>query len=379
MVHDVVVIGAGSAGLSCARTLQDGGADFKIVSDTLGGRLAYDAAGGVNFGAYFVMSNYHHAAKLVTRRTRINPLTCRFHDGAEGSFATLSGHTVRRVPGLAAFAGVMARFMRHYSRFKANCEYMSQREAMELDPYIATLFVQPASEFIAAHRLGKVAEDYVSKFSYACTGVDLDSITALDFCNVSQGLLIPIHRFSVDEQAVRTQLGDSYVQGTVLEHTETGGIHTLTTAEGQTLQARNVVFATPASVTAQFLGLGDIRQSCQLYVLHVRGRLRQGLDRELMNLFPFSSPIIFTAVQDDGSVLVYSRQPEVDLDALFVGHELLARRDWDKAMYVSGRAYVEQQYGESTYVAGDHNGLGLEPAAISGVYAARQILKKTVR
>ncbi|MGN8244771.1 FAD-dependent oxidoreductase [Cellulomonas soli] len=378
MIHDAVVIGAGSAGLSCARTLREGGADIRVVSDTLGGRLAYDAAEAVNFGAYFVMSNYHHAEKLVTRRTRINPLSCRFHD-TDGSFATLSGHTLRRAPGLGAFALVMARFMRHYARFKTNCEYMSQREAMELDPYIARLFVQPASEFIAAHRLGAVAEDYVSKFSYACTGVDLDSITALDFCNVSQGLLVPIHRFSVDEQALRAGLGDTFVEDTVVAHSEQDGVHTLTTAGGTTLQARDVVFATPASVTAELLGLGDIRQTCQLYVLHVRGRLRAGLDHEAMNLFPFSSPIIFTAVQDDGSVLVYSREPEVDLDALFVRHELVSRRDWDKAMYVSGRAYVEQQYGPSTYVAGDHNGLGLEPAAISGVYAARQILKKLPR
>ena len=55
---------------------------------------------------------------------------------------------------------------------------------------------------------------------------------------------------------------------------------------------------------------------------------------------------------------------------------MIGRKAWDKAMYVTGRAYVEQQYGDSTYVAGDHNGLGLEPAAISGVYAAHQILKK---
>jgi glycine/D-amino acid oxidase-like deaminating enzyme len=378
VVHDAVVIGAGSAGLSCTRVLQDGGADVRVVSDTVGGRLAYDATEAVNFGAYFVMSNYRNAERLVTRRTRINPLSCRFH-GPDGSFATLSGHTVRRIPGLAAFALVMARFMRHYARFKRNCEYMSQREAMELDPYIARLFVQPASEFIAAHRLGAVAEDYVSKFSYACTGVDLDSITALDFCNVSQGLVIPIHRFSVDEPAIRARLGDALVEDTVVEHSEQDGIHTVTTAGGISLQARDVVFATPAAVTAQLLGLGEIRQTCQLYVLHVQGRLRAGLDGEAMNLFPFSSPIIFTAVQDDGSVLVYSREPEVDLDALFVQHELLSRRDWDKAMYVSGRAYVEQQYGHSTYVAGDHNGLGLEPAAISGVYAARQILKKRPR
>lgn len=378
MVHDAVVVGAGSAGLSCARKLIEGGADVLVVSDTIGGRLAYNPTSGVNFGAYFVMSNYTNARKLVTRKTRINPLSCRFHDG-DTSFATLSGHTARRSLGFGTFGVVMARFMRHYAAYKKNCEYMSQREALELDPYIARLFVQPASEFIAAHRLGAVAQDYVSKFSYACTGVDLDSITALDFCNVSQGLVIPIHRFAFDEKAELARFGDRFVRDTVTAHAADDGVHTLVTAGGQTIQARNVVFATPAAVTAELLDLGDIRQSCQLYVEHVRGRLRPGLDTEQMNLFPFTSPIVFTAIQDDGTYLVYSREPEVDRDALFVQHELLERRDWDKAMYVSGRAYVEQQYGDSTYVAGDHNGLGLEPAAISGVYAARQILKKLPR
>ncbi len=375
MIHDAVVVGAGSAGLSCARKLLDGGADVRVVSDTIGGRLAFNPESEVNFGAYFVMANYENASKLVTRRTRINPLSCRFHDGAT-SFGTVSGHSVRRAPGLGLFALVMTRFIRHYATYKKNCEYMSQREAMELDPYIARLFVQPASEFISAHRLNAVAQDYVSKFSYACTGVDLDSITALDFCNVAQGLIVPIHRFSFDERAELARLGDRFVRDTVAAHTEQDGLHTLLTAAGQTIQAHNVVFATPAAVTADLLSLGDIRETCRLYVEHVRGRLRPGLDTEQMNLFPFSSPIVFTAVQDDGTFLVYSREPEVDRDALFVEHELLERRDWDKAMYVSGRAYVEQQYGDSTYVAGDHNGLGLEPAAISGIYAARQILKK---
>jgi uncharacterized FAD-dependent dehydrogenase len=50
--------------------------------------------------------------------------------------------------------------------------------------------------------------------------------------------------------------------------------------------------------------------------------------------------------------------------------------DWEKAMYVQGKAFMEQQYGEDIYVAGDHNGLGLEPAAISGIFAANQIIKK---
>lgn len=376
MIHDAVVVGAGSAGLSCAHTLQEGGADYALVSENLGGRICYSQKEGVNFGAYFVMANYHHAEKLVTRRTWINPLSCRFHDGNGHSFATLSGHTFLRQPGLAVFAAVMTRFIRHYDRFKKNCEFMSQREAMAVDPYIAELFAQPAAEFIAEHHLGKVAEDYVSKFSYACTGVDLDSITALDFLNVCQGLVVPIHRFEFDEVVAAARLGEHFHRGTVVTHSLAAGVHTVTLADGSTLQARNVIFATPAAVTAKFLDLGELRQTCQLYVEHVSGTLKPGLDTEEMNLFPPTSPVIFTARQDDGSYLVYSREPKIDLPALFADFEVIGRKAWDKAMYVTGRAYVEQQYGDSTYVAGDHNGLGLEPAAISGVYAAHQILKK---
>jgi glycine/D-amino acid oxidase-like deaminating enzyme len=379
MIYDAVIVGAGSAGLSCAHRLQDAGADFRIVSDTLGGRIAYDPEQRVNFGAYFVMANYRHASRLVRRGTWINPFSCRFHDGHGGSYATVSGHTLAESPELARFAVMMAGFMRHYARYKKNCESMSQREAMEADPYIGRLFRQPAEEFIGEHRLGKVAEDYISEFSYACTGVALDSITALDFCNVSQGLVLPIHRFSFDADGERARLGGHLVEDTVTGHAEDGGVHEVTCAGGRKIQARNIVFATPAVVTAKFLGLGEIRGTCQLYVDHVRGRLRLGLDGEQMNLFPSSSPVIFTARQDDGSYLVYSRVPAIDLGELFTEHELIGRREWEKAMYVSGRAYVEQQYGPSTYVAGDHNGLGLEPAAISGSYAARQILAKLPR
>lgn len=376
MIHDVVVIGAGSAGLSCAHALAEGGADYLLVSETLGGRIDYSPAEGVNFGAYFVMANYHHAAKLVTRRTWINPFSCRFHDGTGNSFATLSGNTVRRLPGFLAFAAVMARFIRHYGRFKRNCEYMSQREAMEVDPYIGRLFVQPASEFIARHHLGGVARDYVSKFSYACTGVDMDTISALDFLNVCQGLVVAIHRFEFDEKAQAARLGEHFIRGTVTGHALADGVHTVTLADGTTIKAGNVIFATPAAITSTFLDIGELRDTCQLYVAHVRGRIKPGLDGQDMNLFGFTSPIIFTALQDDGSYLVYSRAPEIDLSGLFTEHEVLGCKDWVKAMYVQGRAYIEQQYGDSTYVAGDHNGLGLEPAAISGVYAARQVLKK---
>jgi hypothetical protein len=80
-----------------------------------------------------------------------------------------------------------------------------------------------------------------------------------------------------------------------------------------------------------------------------------------MNVFSFESPIIFTAIMDDGSYLVYSRDNDISLlSKVCSRYKLLGQMKWDKAMYVYGDAYLEQQYGEGVYVAGDHNGLGLE-------------------
>jgi len=79
---------------------------------------------------------------------------------------------------------------------------------------------------------------------------------------------------------------------------------------------------------------------------------------------------------DDGSYLVYTRENDDQLlNLVCESYEVIGQKGWEKAMFVYGQAYVEQNYGERLFVAGDHNGLGLEPTAISGVYAANQIIK----
>lgn len=377
IIHDVVVVGAGIAGLNAAHRLIDNGADVLVVADTVGGRTVYDEGQQVNFGTYFVMTNYHHAKKYVVEKQWINPLTCRFFDEDGRSYELLSVNTLKRLPGALAFAGAMAEFIRHYERFKKTCEFMSQRDAMDLDPYIRKLYDQPASAWIKEHHIGGFAKDYITKFSYACTGVDAEAINALDFCNVTHGLVLQMRLFTFDAEAQERALGDHFVKDLVTSHEEADGVHTVITAGGRSVRARNVIFATPAYDTARLLGLDDsvVRPTSALYVENVKGRMRSELDRADMNLFPFSSPVIFTAKQPVGTYLVYSREPDIDKDRLFVEWELVGRKEWPKAEYVVGNSYIEQQYGPSTFVAGDHNGLGLEPAAISGLYAANQVLK----
>lgn len=375
--HDVLVIGAGIAGLSAAHRLIGADADVLVVSDTVGGRTLYDKDQGVNYGTYFVMKDYDHAKKFVSVTDWINPLSCRFFDEDGASYPTLSLNTLKRSPGFLAFLAGMAQFIRHYAKFKKNCEVVSQREAMALDPYIQKLYDQPASAWIAEHRIGGFAKDYISKFSYACTGVDSEAINALDFCNVTHGLVLQMNLFTFDAEEQERALGEHFVKDRVVSYEEKNGTHTVKTEQGNLFHARNIIFATPAFETAELLGLetAALRATSALYVENIRGTIRPGFDAQDMNLFPFTSPVIFTARQPGGTYLVYSREPEIDKEELFSKWELLGRKDWKKAEYVVGNAYLEQQYGPSTFVAGDHNGLGLEPAAISGIYAANQVLK----
>ena len=376
MQKKTIIVGGGVAGMSCALKLMEAGQDFTLISDNLGGRMMYSPEERVNYGAYFVMSNYVHAKKLITEEVLINPLHACFHNSETEHFSVLSMHTLSMLPEFIRFYFAMREFSRHYEPYKLRCLTMTQKAALEADPYMAGLFAKPAAQFIKEKRYEKVAADYIGKFAYACTGVSTDEITALDFLNVSMGILVPIHKFRFKQQAMIAKFGEHYINDKIVKIESKDGIHILTGKSGTKYQADSIVVATPASVTKELLGLKEIRQACKLYVFHVTAKLKGVLGRYELNLFPPTSDNILTAIQYDGSYLIYSREKEVDLGKVCESYQLLRTVDWDKAMYVKGRAYMEQQISESIFIAGDHNGLGLEPSAISGIYAANQIISR---
>jgi hypothetical protein len=374
MQGKTVIVGGGIAGMSCALKLLEAGNDFTLISPGLGGRMMYSPEERVNYGAYFVMKSYAHAKKLIKEEALVNPLHACFHNSETEYFPVLSTHTLTMLPEFVRFFFAMQEFSRHYEPYKKRCLVMTQKKALEADPYMAALFRKPASQFIKEKHYEKVAADYISKFAFACTGVSTDRITALDFLNVSMGILVPIHKFSFDEKGMIRKLGEHYINDKIVKIDSQAGSHVLTGQTGKKYTADTVVVATPASVTKELLGLKEIREACKLYVFHVKAKLKGVFSQYELNLFPPTSDLILTAQQYDGSYLIYGCKKDIDLNRVCEEYTLLRTVDWEKAMYVQGRAYMEQQLGKTIYIAGDHNGLGLEPAAISGIYAANQIL-----
>jgi glycine/D-amino acid oxidase-like deaminating enzyme len=374
MQDKTIIVGGGIAGLSSALELLEAGQDFRLITENLGGRIQYSEPAKINFGAYFVMRDYTYAKKVLRTGAWINPADACFHNSSTERFSLVSGHTLKRLPELLRFLGCMRTFAAHYRQYKQRCLSQPQEDALHADPYMARLFSTPAAEWIAAQHLENVAEDYVAKFSYACTGASPQQLTALDFLNVSMGMITPIRHLVFDRAAVAARLGERLVFDTIRAVEPLEGGYRLRGASGGETTAQNVILATPASVTQQLLNLPEIRSACRFYVFHLRGTPRPLYRRTTLNLFPTGAPFLLISREHDGSYLVYARAADADLHELFETYEVLATVAWEKAMYISGRAFMKQRHAAGLYVAGDHNGLGLEPAAISGIYAARQII-----
>jgi hypothetical protein len=377
MQKKTIIVGGGMAGLSCAMELLEAGQDFLLVTDVLGGRIMYSEEAKVNFGAYFVMGNYLHAKKIVSKDRLLNPLNVGFHNSDTERFAVLTWQTLKRLPEFIRFLLAMKEFSAHYEVFKKRCLTMTQEEAFAADPYMTGIFSKPASQFIREKGYEKAASDYVSKFAFACTGADPDVMTAQDFLNVSMGLIVPIHQIVFDQKAMMQRLGDHLVTDTIIQVERQDGRIILNGKSGLTYQAEYIVMATPAAVTQALLELEEIRTASKIFVYHIRAELKSNLRKYAINLFPYTSEIMLTARQFDGSYLIYSREYGADLNRVCDSFELLTTVAWEKAMYVYGKAFMKQQIGDRVFIAGDHNGLGLEPAAISGIYAANQIINKS--
>lgn len=65
-------------------------------------------------------------------------------------------------------------------------------------------------------------------------------------------------------------------------------------------------------------------------------------------------------------------------DEYFEEWGVIGKKYWEYALYTAAHEALSQNLAPGLIMAGDVNDLGMEPAAISGIYAANKILGKTV-
>jgi uncharacterized protein with NAD-binding domain and iron-sulfur cluster len=383
--HETIIIGGGAAGMYCAIKLQEANRPYTLITDRMGGRIMDRKDLNTNFGAVFFFGTYTHMKKILKDDGKVIPsLTAACcHPDEKTQFSALSKRTLSHGYQLLKFFLFMRmKFIPKYTKFKKDCENMQVKDALKKNPFLEELFYMTADQFIKKIKIQGIADDLVSLFAHGCTGSKINTLSALDYLNCVQGLVseLKIFRFDEDAMTARLNSGTGNVQFDTVTSVRknSDGTYAVDTASGNTYDAKNVVLATPADVTAKIVSpvvkLPRIRNASILYAYLIRGEMKERYRKHIVHIFGDTIPIIFTRRRSDGQYEVFTEK-EIDMGKYFGHYEVVEKVFWPKALFTNPNIVLDQDLAPNLWMAGDHNGLGMEPAAISGIYAANQILK----
>ena len=252
--HPVLIVGAGPAGLACARTLRSADLDFRILeaTDRVGGRVGSTRVEGVScdLGFQVSMSNYEALEQLVPRselpRNAFVP----------GAVVVTDTRRHRLVdPGREPLAGVRA----WWNGFVGWRDLRGAIRCRGLAARATAGSHQPGTATDIIHRAG-FSRDFTEGFLRPFFGgVFLDdtlSIPANRFLKV-------LHRFATGVAELpdggMQQLADAMAEPVRLQiefQTPVARVHegTAELSDGRSIRAEHIVLATPVDVTSRLLG-----------------------------------------------------------------------------------------------------------------------------
>lgn len=367
---ETIIIGAGVAGLGCARHLAKHKRDFLVITENIGGRIATSDNGRVNYGAYFVLSNYKHILSFVEKGQKLHPFFVEFHDKRNRYYhlAKMCKHPIQAL----RLVFMLWKFKSKYEWFKKQCERRSQKFVIESDPKLKKLYVQSASEFVKEKKITEIANKFLSEGIYMCTFLPLSKVSAFDFMRLCLGLILPAHEFTFLRDKAINGFEDKIKSDSVTS-IKNGEIQT---KNGQVYKAHHIVVATPAPIAKGLLNLKKLKADADSYVFHIRGELKDRWKGGQFELFESSSDVIFIRKQADGSYIFYSKTPNPHLESYFLNPEVIYKKHWEPAFNITGDELLDCEQGNNIYLTGDHNVIGLEDSYITGVLAANKILEK---
>ncbi len=367
---ETLIIGGGIAGLACARKLAEAGRDFLLITKDIGGRIRASGDGRANYGAVCVGSTYANVLPHVERRRRLGDLVSY----ADPEPVRVPRAILRFPLQLARWSLLTSRFMAAYRRFQRRALTMSQKRAIEADPYLHGLFFESAESFVKRHRIEDLARS-LEPVLYGVAASTLREQTAFQHQLASASMLVRWHEFSFDTGKFVAPFRGKIVIGEARRVRDEGTAYLVFLGGGGALRARNVVVATPSRVASRLLGLEEINEGRNVYVLHLRGTLKERYRRGMIKIFGLGSPLFWMIEEEDGTFIAYATRARPRLGGLFSSCEIIARTAWRPLSNNIGTALFEARQGRNLWLIGDHNITGLEDAYITGLYAASQILR----
>jgi hypothetical protein len=375
--HRTVIVGAGIAGLACARTLFDAGSEIVVISPTIGGRILQSADGALPLGALYVRADYEHVNRFVVRGRRFRSRGTLRHDDA-GAYGRWDRRLLAHPLQVVRFLALLRRFRRHCHRFRQNSVVMSQAEALAADQFLLGLYHQPATATVRDYQFEDIARAYVGPGLRGTTFLPLDRLTGFTMMMGSLPVISPTYEFRVRWDEIIAGFADDIVDATVGEVVDLGGGYRVEATDGRVWLADSVVIATSPSEAQRLVGLRSLKGPVSVHMFEIDGTMRPEWTRAAVHLFSDDQPELSILRRLGQPVLFCSYQRYPDFERYFTRWTVLEHRCWDPAFNIAGDELVECELAANLYLVGDHNICGLEDAFITGVHAANRIIATTM-
>ncbi len=372
---DTLIIGAGISGLACAKHLSAVGEDFLLISKDIGGRMLTSEDGTVNYGAFFVCSDYYHVLPHVNIKSRIKLSDFCFHN-QEQSYVLFEPTLIPYTFQFLKTIKMLYRFRKAFRLFRKKSENISQKQAIEQDSLLHDLYMKNADEFVQEHHLQKGTDKYLSKALYSTTFSTISEMNAFSFLQFLLPLITPIYTFTFEKEKMTEPFKERIVLGDVTD-VHYKNKHYKVQTKDTFFQAKNLVIATDISSAIRFASLKKTNKPVRTHMVHLAGKPIQNIARRKYQLFTPPSNVQAIANLGDGTYLSYYKHAPPSVESYFTEPRVIGRHFWDPAGTINGHTLIESNRGNNLYVTGDGNVAGLEESYITGLYAANHICSCT--
>ena len=369
---ETIIIGAGISGLSCANQLNANNKDFLIISKDIGGRILTSEGGNSNYGAFFVCSDYHHVLKYSKLKSRIRLRDFCFHDYNEKYVL----YQPKLIPYINQFLKIKKNlhiFRKKLQDLRKTSEFISQKQAIEKDPYLHHIYMQNATDYVKKNKLQSGTDTYFSKALYSTTFSKIEEMNAFSFLQFLLPLITKIYTFQFQMDKLTQPFKENIQIGEVTNLEYKNKLYKIKFNDNFAY-AKNIVLATQIEWSKKFSNVKKVNKPIETNMLHIKGAPKKNISKGKYQLFNPDNTVQAIADLTDGTYLLYYKKGQIDLNKYFDNHQIIAHKFWDPAGTINGHNLIEANRGNNMYLIGDYNIAGLEEAYITGIYCARQII-----
>lgn len=375
---DTIIIGGGIAGLSCANTLNESGKDFLLITKDVGGRILTSDDGNVNYGAYFVCSDYNHFLKYCFRDRRIRLSKFLFHKKSK-RYLLFSFKTLVYLPQFIRLIYLLKKFRKHFYKFRKKSESISQKQAIKEDEFLLKLYEIKAKDFIKENCLEEVTKDFISESLYSCTFSPITDMNAFHYLQFSLPLIVPCYEFRFKKDSMTAKYQDKIILDTVIRIEQDKIGYTVITKTSK-YRTTNVVLGTQIETTKKLIVLKEkTNKPVNAHMFHIKGTPNLKIEKGEFQMFDPSMDTMAISHQMDGTYLFYSKRENPNFKKYFNEVSIIEHKYWKPVGNINGHNLIEANINKNMYLIGDYNVIGLEDSFITGIYAGTKIIESKKR